>query len=207
MNTYHNHFPTDWQRMGQPGEGAGEMDTGMNPERRVPMYPNQPLPLPIPSLPPVPSPVPPGAVQPRQLQMHSGLDLDALDCDAPAIIKELGEKGPCVIVGRCADYVLRDKRNVVKVFIYAPLDDRIRRKMALGTEGNNEKDVKKNILAKEKIRERYYNFYTGARWGDSRNYNLCIDTSKVGIDGAVEIIAAYVDHERQHSILPDMDRK
>ena len=128
---------------------------------------------------------------------------DDLFIHQTAIIKELGEKGPCVIVGRCADYVLREKRNVVKVFIHAPLDDRIRRKMALGTEGSTEKEVKKNILTKEKVRERYYNFYTGSRWGDSRNYNLCIDTSKVGIDGAVEIIAAYVEHERQHSILPD----
>ena len=122
---------------------------------------------------------------------------------SPKKEKEYAEKGSCVIIGRCADYVLREKRNVVKVFIHAPLDDRIRRKMALGTEGSTEKEVKKNILTKEKVRERYYNFYTGSRWGDSRNYNLCIDTSKVGIDGAVEIIAAYVEHERQHSILPD----
>ncbi len=120
-----------------------------------------------------------------------------------ALIRELTDKGPCVIVGRCADYVLRDKRNVVNVFIHAPLDDRIRRKLALGTEGASERDVKRNIQTKDKNREKYYNFYTGLRWGDSRNYNICIDTSKVGIDGAVEIIADYAQRSTNHGILPD----
>ena len=70
MNTYHDHYPAPWQAMGQSGE-----EGGMSAERRVPMFPNQPLPLPTPALPPAA----PGMVQPRQLQMHSGLDLDALD--------------------------------------------------------------------------------------------------------------------------------
>ena len=89
------------------------------------------------------------------------------------------------------------------MFTSAPLEDRIRRKLALGTEGGSEKEVKKSILAKDKIRERYYNFYTGLRWGDSRNYDLCIDTSKVGVDGAVDLIADFVEHARNQGILPD----
>lgn len=77
MNTYNDHVPTEWQRMDHMGQST-EHEMSMNSERRMPMYPNQPLPQPYPPQ-PLPTPALPGTVQPKELQMHSGLDLDALD--------------------------------------------------------------------------------------------------------------------------------
>lgn len=79
MNTFNEHIPTDWQRMDHMGQSM-EHEMSMNAERRTPMYPNQPMPTPMPQQPmPLPTPALPGTVQPKQLEMHSGLDLDALD--------------------------------------------------------------------------------------------------------------------------------
>lgn len=119
------------------------------------------------------------------------------------IISELAQKGGCVIVGRCADYVLKDREDVIKFFAHAPLEDRIKRKMALSTNGETEKEIKKQIVSTDKRRSKYYNFYTGAEWGDSRCYDLCIDTSKSGIDGAVDLIIDFIKHYKNTSMMPD----
>lgn len=119
------------------------------------------------------------------------------------IINELANKGPCVIVGRCADYALKERENLISLFVYAPLEARIARKLALGTDGETEKEVKKKILAMDKQREKYYNFYTGMRWGESRNYHFCIDTSKAGIDGSVDLIIDFIEKNTNKGILPD----
>lgn len=119
------------------------------------------------------------------------------------IIKELAEKESCVIVGRCADFVLRDRKDTVNLFIYASLDDRIQRKLALSDDKKNEAQIKKEIVSADKKRERYYNFYTGAKWGNSMNYHLCIDTSLVGVDGAVDLIVEFIDKIGHHDIMPD----
>lgn len=123
-------------------------------------------------------------------------------CQSVAI-KELAEKGNCVIVGRCADYVLRERDDVVNIFVYAPLEDRVSRKMMLSETEKGAAAVRKEIVSTDKRREKYYNFYTGNRWGNSRNYHLCIDTSKTGIDGAVDIIISYIEKYSATSILPD----
>lgn len=120
------------------------------------------------------------------------------------IIKELAEKESCVIVGRCADFILRDCDGVVNLFIYAPLEERIKRKLALSDDPKiTEAKVRKEISAVDKQREKYYNFYTGARWGNSFNYNLCIDTSLVGVDGAVDMIIDFLNKMGHTGILPD----
>ena len=118
-------------------------------------------------------------------------------------IKEFAEEGNCIIVGRCADYILRERDDVVNIFVYASLEERVGRKMLLSENEKSAAAIKKEIIATDKRREKYYNFYTGNRWGDSRNYHICIDTAKIGIDGAVDIIVDYIDKYSAKGILPD----
>lgn len=128
---------------------------------------------------------------------------DELYIHQTAIINELADKGACVIVGRCADYILHDRKDTIHIFIHAPLEDRINRKLALGADGKTEREVKKKIIATDKQREKYYNFYTAQKWGNSRNYDLCIDTSKAGIDGSVDLIINFIYKVKNKGILPD----
>ena len=118
-------------------------------------------------------------------------------------IKEFAEEGNCIIVGRCADYILRERDDVVNIFVYASLEERVGRKMLLSENEKSAAAIKKEIIATDKRREKYYNFYTGNRWGDSRNYHICIDTAKIGIDGAVDIIVDYIEKYSAKGILPD----
>ena len=105
-------------------------------------------------------------------------------------IKKIAAEGPCVIVGRCADYALEDLDNVVSVFVHAPLEKRIARV------GEYEKidpaAAKKMVLQNDKKRASYYNYYSNKKWGDGATYDLCVNTGKVGIYGAAEIIKNYV---------------
>ena len=118
-------------------------------------------------------------------------------------VRELAEEGNCVIVGRCADYILRERDDVVNIFVHAPIDDRVSRKMMLSETEKSAAAIKKEIIAQDKRREKYYNFYTGRRWGDSRNYHITIDTSKIGIDCAVDVIVNYIEKYSATGILPD----
>lgn len=106
------------------------------------------------------------------------------------VIREYAKLGSCVIVGRCADYVLRDEKNLFRVFIYADIDARQARVM------ERHPDVKPgqiiDIINKtDKRRSSYYNFYTGNKWGKLDNYDIAINSSTLGIDGAVEAIISY----------------
>ena len=104
-------------------------------------------------------------------------------------IKSLAEQESCVIVGRCADYALADKPNVVNVFIRADLEDRIKNvSKRLDISNNKAKDL---CHKKDKQRSSYYNYYTSKKWGDSRSYDLCINLSKISIDDAVDMIISY----------------
>ncbi|MBE6738531.1 MAG: cytidylate kinase-like family protein [Ruminococcaceae bacterium] len=106
------------------------------------------------------------------------------------IIKKLASEGPCVIVGRCADYVLKDFDNCVNIFIHADMEYRKKRAIEIH-------DVKKNkaeqiINKTDKVRANYYGFYSGQKWGFAQNYDLSIDSSKLTKDQAVELIEAYL---------------
>ncbi len=105
------------------------------------------------------------------------------------IITKLAQKGECVIVGRCADYILREQ-NPLKVFIYASdMACKIERcKNKKDDDGLNEKEIVKQISRIDKERAKYYYFCTGQKWGELENYNLFIDTSAIDIKTAVEII-------------------
>lgn len=103
------------------------------------------------------------------------------------VIKEAAAREACVIVGRCADYILRDQPNCLKVFINAPLDQRVRR--AREEYGVQEANLESFVIRQDKARASYYNYFATGRWGQSREYDLCIN-SRIGIDAAVAVIRA-----------------
>ncbi len=107
------------------------------------------------------------------------------------IIRSLAKEGPCVIVGRCADYVLEGEENVVRVFLYGNLEDRVNRKENMDIEVAPE-NMEKHVLSTDRKRAKYYKHYTGKTWGAKENYDLCINTSVTDIDGAVEVIKAFL---------------
>lgn len=107
------------------------------------------------------------------------------------IIKELAEKEKFVVVGRCADYVLDDNPDVVKVFIYADIESRIDR--AVERHEIDPARAKQAVLKTDKNRANYYSFYSGKKWGQADNYDLCINTTHITTDQAVEIILSYID--------------
>ncbi len=104
------------------------------------------------------------------------------------IITRLAEQGPCVIVGRCADYILRDKSDLLKVFIHA--DDESRAHRIVNLYGNKEDSPPKRLAKKDKRRAAYYRFYTDIEWGDVKNYHIALDSGKLGIEKCVDIIAS-----------------
>jgi len=109
-------------------------------------------------------------------------------------IKRIASQGPCVIVGRCADYVLREHPHKVNVFIHGDMQSRIQR--AVAYYGLNEDTAEDAILKADKQRASYYNYFASGKWGHVENYNLCVDTGCVGVEGAVDIIADFVEkHE------------
>ena len=106
------------------------------------------------------------------------------------VILELAEKGNCVIVGRCADYILRDRTDTLNVFIYADMEwkkDRI-----VNLYGEREQSPEKRILEKDKRRKAYYKYYTDRNWNRAANYHISLETSELGIDKCVEIIESIV---------------
>lgn len=102
------------------------------------------------------------------------------------VITELAEKGPCVIVGRCADYILRDKADCLKVFIHA--DMAFRAKRIVEVYGEREQSPEERLRDKDKRRAAYHRFYTNMKWGHAQNYHLTLDSGVLGIDKCVEII-------------------
>ena len=103
------------------------------------------------------------------------------------VIKEAAAKESCVIVGRCADYILRDEPNVLRVFVHAPLDQRIRR--AREEYGAAEDNLENYVIRQDKARAAYHNYFAAGRWGQSREYDLCVN-SRIGINAAVKVIRA-----------------
>lgn len=102
------------------------------------------------------------------------------------IIEELAAKGPCVIVGRCADYILKDKKDVLKVFIYA--DKKEREKRAIEEYNRIPEYIEQAVSYMDKRRRLHYETYTTQNWGDRTNYHLLLDSGKFGIEGCAEII-------------------
>lgn len=99
-------------------------------------------------------------------------------------------KEPCLIVGRCADDILRDE-DIIRIFVYADLDKRIERIEALYDLG--EKAAATLIKKTDKRRANYYNFYTSHNWGEASNYDICINSARLGVDGTVSALASFIE--------------
>ena len=104
------------------------------------------------------------------------------------IIKKAAEDGPCIIVGRCADYILRDRDDVLHVFINASRE--ARRQRAIEYYGVDPKKADDALNRKDKQRGNYYSFYTNKRWDDVSNYNLTLDSSFFGLEKSADLILA-----------------
>ena len=122
----------------------------------------------------------------------SGLSLDdRIFLAQSKVIRNVAVEGPCVIVGRCADYILREQENVVNLFIRASLDFRIQR--AVEVEGVSEEKAAETVMKKDKSRANYYKYHSGERWDNVLNYEMAICSDLCGIDGTVACLKAYLD--------------
>ena len=106
-------------------------------------------------------------------------------------IRKIASEGPCILVGRCADYALEEFDNVLSVFIHADMDARIRRIARIYD--LTDAKAKDMIRKTDKQRSSYYNYYTNKRWGDANSYQFCLDSSKLGIEGTVDAIEQLVE--------------
>ena len=124
-------------------------------------------------------------------------DLFKFQSDA---IRKAAQEGACVFVGRCADYVLRDQENVVNVFITASMEFRISQIMA--KQKMERAAARRFIEQREAKRAAYYNYYTGKKWGAAESYDLCIDTSVLGLQPTEKFIADFI--RKRFSLAPNV---
>ena len=106
------------------------------------------------------------------------------------IIKKCADQGPCVIVGRCSDFVLKDYDNLINFFIYSDEESKVSR--AVKYYGLDADKASSELRKKDKKRANYYNYYTSQNWGSFENYHMSINSDAVGIDAAVDILASFV---------------
>ena len=106
------------------------------------------------------------------------------------VIKEVAEEGPCVIVGRSANYVLSENPNCINIFLQADLPDRVER--AIHTYHHDPQGAESMVIKTDKRRANYYNYFTGGKWGKAENYDLILNTSRMDLDKIVEVIKTYV---------------
>lgn len=114
------------------------------------------------------------------------------------VIKELAHKSPCVIVGRCADYVLREEKNVdvCSVFVYGSLDYRVGRVMEAYPNLSTAK-ARDRVVKTDKQRRTYYDYYSDGDWGIMENYDVCLNTEALGIEGAANMVIEYLKNKRE----------
>ena len=106
-------------------------------------------------------------------------------------IKKIASEGPCVIVGRCADYALNDLKNCVHIFIYGDEETKVKRIMKkYDMDAAKAKDT---CIKKDRQRQSYYNYYSSKKWGRADSYDLCINSSVLGIDGTVKLLTQYIE--------------
>lgn len=125
---------------------------------------------------------------------HLSLD-DQLFLAQSNVIRKVAKEGPCVIVGRCADFVLKDFDNVVNVFIWADLE--ARKKRAIEIYHLNPDKAEDEIIKTDKRRINYYNYHASEKWGKAENYHLSIRSDYIGIDQSVECILKYLESGRK----------
>ena len=106
-------------------------------------------------------------------------------------MKKIADEGDCIFIGRCADDVLNEYEGLLKVFIHAPIEERV--KNLVEHYGMDEAAARKKIAKTDKKRASYYNFYTGKGWGDPKNYHMNIDSSLLGVEGTARMIKHLID--------------
>ena len=106
-------------------------------------------------------------------------------------IRSIASQGSCVLVGRCADYFLRDEEGLVRVFISADFEDRVAHIME--EKNISEKAARELLRKRDKERAAYYDFNTDGKWGTASNYDLCLNSTRLGIDGCVKMIKAFIE--------------
>ena len=109
------------------------------------------------------------------------------------VIKSMADKSDCIIVGRCADHILKEY-NPLKVFVYSALDNKVERCKSRSdvSEHFTDKQLKRHIKAVDKNRAKYYRFYTGKKWGDKLNYDICINTATMSIEDAAQMLVKII---------------
>ena len=111
---------------------------------------------------------------------------DELFVEESKLIKELAKKESCVIIGRCSDFILKDNSNIINIFIYSDMEDKIHR--AVERYGINEKDAEKEIKNIDKQRGNHYKHYTGKKWGETQNYDFCLNSDLLGVEKTANLI-------------------
>ncbi len=124
---------------------------------------------------------------------HSHSNQDYLWALQNKLINELAAKGPCVIVGRCADYILRDSFDCLHVFIHASMEKRAERIVEMY--GERRESPQKRLKDKDKKRKAYYKYYTETEWGVAKNYHIALDSGMLGIEKCADIITMLYDHK------------
>lgn len=102
------------------------------------------------------------------------------------VINKIADEGPCIIVGRCSDYILQDREDVINVFIYA--DYKFREQRAVSNYGISVENVHNEIKKQDKFRSRYYGYYCDREWGEKGNYHAMLDSGKLGVEKTAEVI-------------------
>lgn len=114
-----------------------------------------------------------------------------------SIIRKIGERGGCIIVGRTADYILRDHEHLASIFLHSPIEERVKSIISRG-DAKDAKAAEEKARKADKQRENYYNYFTGRRWGTAANYDLTLETSHLGDEGLADMIDLYLRHRFAH---------
>jgi len=118
-------------------------------------------------------------------------------CEADAIEK-IAKNGPCVIVGRCADYVLKDKYKCLDVFIHADMKDRVERVINIYRRTDDPKKAERLIKENDRMRARHYRYYTDSEWGASDNYHITLNSTVIGVENCAKILKeAYLQYDKE----------
>ena len=121
---------------------------------------------------------------------HLSLD-DRIYLAQSDVIKKCADEGPCVIIGRCAAYILKDRTDVIHFFVSADMDFRKERAIRIdGVDPENAEDV---VIKKDKRRANYYNYHSGEKWGVASNYHMCLNSGAIGIEGAANLFIDYLE--------------
>ena len=122
---------------------------------------------------------------------YTGLDgADELFVKESELVETLANRGACVIIGRCADFVLRNKENVIKVFVYSSMEDKINRVVKFY--GIDKSKAEKEIIKQNKLRANHYKHYTDRDWNDLENYDIAINSDILGVDKSADLICSLV---------------